>query len=161
MHYENTAVTASVIYSTLSIPSIHTFPLILMIIGIHVLYVALEDTNEKLQHHFAAFFSGFSQTPSGNKLRDQALTLRALRARYVYLRRLHQKMADIFAAPLLFWTLNKIFTMTLLIFSFIALVTVEWKRTALVLECLLSLFLLGSLTDGITVQVRKPVTVVR
>lgn len=161
MHYENIVFTASVIYSTLSIPSIHTFPLILMIITIHVLHVALEDTNEELQRHFVALLFDSSKTPSENISRDKAHTLCALRARYVYIRRLHQNMADIFVAPLLLWTLNRIFTMILIIFSFIAFVRVEWMRFALVVECLLSLFLLGSLTDGITVQVREPVTVVR
>lgn len=73
-----TVFTASVFYSILSMPSIHTFLFILMIIAVHGLHVALEniqiweDTNEELQHCFAALLSGFPQTPSENKSRNQA-----------------------------------------------------------------------------------------
>lgn len=158
LQIENVVITTLATYSFFLMPSIHTFPIVLMVTSIHVLHDALADTNEALQQQFVPRPAGPSEPKVEHGHREQVYILRTLRARYLQLRHLHKLMTDIVATPLILWTLNRIFTMVMVTLCMVTYCEVELKRLAVTVESLLSLFLIGFVADGINVQVRKPLT---
>lgn len=155
MPAENVFYTASKWYSLLSLSSLHTFPVALQVMAGHLLYVALADTNEILKQVLA-----WQNTSSVLHEKSCYQELRSLRASYIHLRCLNKKLADVTSIPLINWTLNRVFALVLV--SFYLLEDKEGKFywhsfICFTIECVVSIYLIGFLADGITLQVRNTI----
>ncbi|XP_050716671.1 uncharacterized protein LOC126998726 [Eriocheir sinensis] len=156
MPAENVFYTASVWYSLLSLSSLHTFPVALQVMAGHLLYVSLADTNEILKQVLA-----WQDTSSVLHERFCYQELRSLRASYIHLRCLNMKLADVISIPLIIWTLNRVFALVLV--SFYLLEDKEGKFywytfICFAIEGVVSIYLIGFLADGITLQVTNTIT---
>lgn len=139
-------------YSLFSLPSIHTYPLALLMTVCHMLLAAFMDTNEALEMEFT-------------RADPRHQVLRSLRCRYVYLRHLHQRLADVLAVPVILWTLNIIFTLVHVNFYMISSADTNTAEAyvicvAFVTVCAFSLFIVGSIADDVALQVRRLLTIV-
>lgn len=145
----------SLLYSLITLPSFHIFPVALLVTAGYLLNAALTDTTQELEQELRRRRNGLLGVAF-----PRHQVLRMLRYRYVQLRRLHKLLDDVLAVPLFLWSLSRVLTMTVFTFNFIGYCYFsyascsEWICAVLLYS--LSLFILGSVADGITMQVRKP-----
>lgn len=156
MPAENVFYTVSAWYAVLSLPSLHTFPVALHVMAGHLLYISLADTNEILKQELE-----WQDTSSVLHERSCCQKLRSLRARYIHLRCLNKKLADVISIPLINWTLSRVFALVLVCFYLLAEKEREFNWYFFIfftIECVVSIYLIGYLADGITLQVTNTIT---
>lgn len=151
---ESVVCTALIWYSMISLSALYTFPLALQVMASHLLYIALVDTNEALKKELER------QSTDAEVLKEapQHNELKGLRARYIHLHSLNQKLADAIGIPLINWTLNRVFALVLVTFYLLGPArtgssTVFNSFICFTVECSVSLYLVGLLADSIAFQV--------
>lgn len=149
----NVVSSASLWYSIFSLTMLLTFPLVLTVTTSYILCTSLKAANEVL----AETLAGRGGPASLDSVPWQH-ALDTVSAQYRHLRRLHQQLSGIIAAPILIWTTDKFLTIVQMTFFMVCYshnITLERCLVvfSMVAACSVSLYGLSRVADAVTLQV--------